>query len=462
MRVGPCALRAWGKAAGRQRMTLRRVSLGVGANIYDKLVIAAAQLAMVPVLATRWGLELYGAWLLLATVPSFLAMSDLGFATAAGTRMTMAVAREDRDEAVRLFHSAWAMVLASTAAAGVLALAAVLLVPSGMLPDGRGFPAEEARLTLAILVGYALLALQASIFGAGFRCAGHYALGAFWSANTVLFESLAAIAVALSGGGPQQVAVALLISRGVALALQGLTLRARVPWLRIGLSRASRDEVRALVRPALAVMALPAGQASFLQGTVLALGAAAGAAAVPAFVAARTLSRIGLQVTQLVVHALMPEYSAAVARGDRRSQAVMLLATLGSAAAVLVPFALILALAGPTIVEAWTAGVVRPDAALMLVMALTVVLGGFWNPLSNLILAMNRQAGFSYPFLALALLTAPVSYFLALSLGETGPAVAIAAMDLLMCGLIIRLGRRLFVGRQELAAAARAILTRET
>jgi hypothetical protein len=58
---------------------------------------------LVPVLASRWGLELYGQWLLLATLPQFLSMSDLGFATAAGTRMTMAVARGDRDEALRLF-----------------------------------------------------------------------------------------------------------------------------------------------------------------------------------------------------------------------------------------------------------------------------------------------------------------------------------------------------------------------
>lgn len=443
-------------------MSLRRVSAGVTANVYDKLVIAGAQLAMVPVLAVGWGVETYGAWLLLATIPSFLSMSDLGFATAAGTRMTMAVARANRDEAVRLFHSAWAMVLASTAVVGALALAAVLLVPASALPRAEGFGAQEARVSLGLLVAYALVALQGGILLAGFRCAGHYALGTFWSANTILAESLAAIAVALAGGGPQQVAAALLVSRATVLLLQGLVLRARVPWLAIGLARGTRAEVRLLVSPALAVMALPAGQAAFLQGTVLALGAAAGAAAVPAFVAARTLSRIGLQATQLLVHALMPEYSAAVARDDRRAQAVMLLATLGSVAAVLVPFALVLAFAGPALVEAWTAGVVQPGRALMMFMALTVVLGGFWNPLSNLILAMNRHASFSYPFVVLAILTIPASYILALRLGAIGPAIAIGAMDLIMCVLILHLGRRMFVSRGELVEAVRAIVKRRT
>lgn len=441
-------------------MSLRRISLGVGANAYDKLAIAAAQLAMVPVLAMQWGLGVYGAWLLLATIPSFLAISDLGFATAAGTKMTMAVARGERDEAVRLFHSAWLMVLASSALVGALALAAVAAAPAPVLPQAEGFPAGQARITLALLVGYGLVSLQASIFHAGLRCAGYLALGGVLNGTIVLAESAAAIAVALAGGSPAAVAAALLAARLVALAVHALLLRRTVPWLSIGLGRADRGEASRLVRPAAGVMALPLGQAFFLQGTVIALGAAAGGAAVPAFVAARTLSRVGLQVTQLVVRALMPEYSAAVARQDRGAQAAMLLATLASAALVLTPFALVLALAGPQLVELWTGGAIPVPPGLMPVMALTVVLGGYWNPLSNLILAMNRHESFSYAFAGLAFLSIPVSYLLAVPLGATGAALAIVIMDALMCLLILHLGRRMLASRAELAAAARSVLAR--
>lgn len=441
-------------------MNLRRISLGIGANIYDKMAIAAAQLAMVPVLALQWGIEVFGAWLLLATIPSFLAISDLGFATAAGTRMTMAVARGERDGAVRLFHSAWLIMLASSALAGVLALAAVWAVPAWVLPQAGAFPADQARLTLALLVGYALVSLQASIFHAGLRCDGYFALAGLWNGTAVLAESLAAIAVALAGGGPVAAAATLLAVRLVAVLLEAMLMRRTVPWLTIGLGKARSDEARELVRPALAVMALPLGQACALQGTVLALGAAAGGAAVPAFVAARTLSRVGLQVTQLAVRALMPEYSAAAAREDRGAMAAMLLATLASAAIILTPFALLLGLAGPQLVALWTGGAIRVPPGLMPVMALTVVLGGYWTSLSNLILAINRHETFSYAFALLAFLAVPVSYLLARPLGATGAALALAMLDAWMCLLILKLGRRMLATRAELAGAARTILAR--
>lgn len=430
-----------------------RVSRGVAANVYDKLVVAGVQLALVPVLAIHWGLGTYGVWVLLATIPSFLSVSDLGFATAAGTQMTMLVAQGRREEAIRVFQSAWAVILPTSALVLVLAMLACWLSPAAILPKSEALSIGEVRLTLGLLIAYGLVSLQGSIFNAGFRCQGLFALGVFWSANTILAENLLLGIAVLCGAGPVVGAAALLGSRIAALIVQNILLRRSGPWLRIGLSEARRDTARSILSPAIALVMLPLSQAAFLQGTAIALGAAAGPIAVPAFTATRTLSRIGLQMTQLLVHAIMPEYSAAVARDDRKTQATMLAATLMSAAVVLVPFALVLALLGPEIVALWTRGNIVAPKSLMIVMALTVVLGGFWNPVSNLILAMNRHASFSYPFVVLALLTVPASYFLSLRFGATGAGLSIALMDVLMCIVIVRLGRRLFVSPREVIAA---------
>lgn len=438
-------------------MRSRRVALGVGANIVDKLIIAGVQLTLVPVLATHWGLATYGGWVLLASIPSFLAVSDLGFATAAGNRMTMLAARGEREQVVRTFQSAWAVILASSTTMLALVLLAAWYVPAAMLPTAADFTVMEARLTLMLLMTYGLVCLQGSIFSAGFRCAGLFPVGTLWMAMTVLAENVAAITVVLLGARPVTVAVALLVSRFLALIIQNLLLRRMVPWLRVGLRHADRTEARGLLPPALAVVALPLAQASFLQGTAIALGAAVSQAAVPAFTATRTLSRIGLQFTQLLNHALMPEYSAAVAREDRKGQAVMLLLTLLLAAAVVVPFALVLAIFGPQLVALWTKGVIHPSQGLMLAMAASVVLGGFWTPVSNLLLAMNRHAGYSYAFVIGAIATVPLSYLLSEWLGAAGAGLAIALLDLMMCVVIVRIGRGLFVSGTELRDAGRGL-----
>ena len=80
---------------------------------------------------------------------------------------------------------------------------------------------------------------------------------------------------------------------------------------------------------------------------------------------------------------------------------------------------------------------------------------GFWNPLSNLILAMNRHAGYAYPYVVLAIATVPLTYLLAQRLGATGAALSIVLLDLGMCGVVVRLGRRLFVSRAEVVAAVK-------
>lgn len=82
-------------------MRWRRVFLGVLSVGYSKIVVAFMQLAMVPVLATTWGLDTYGQWLMLTTVPIFLGASDFGFGTAAGNRLTAEVAKAQVEQHVR-------------------------------------------------------------------------------------------------------------------------------------------------------------------------------------------------------------------------------------------------------------------------------------------------------------------------------------------------------------------------
>ena len=63
----------------------RRLRNGFGANAYGQLVVIIIQLAGVPILLHAWGTQLYGEWLILAAIPTYLSMTDLGFSQSAGT-----------------------------------------------------------------------------------------------------------------------------------------------------------------------------------------------------------------------------------------------------------------------------------------------------------------------------------------------------------------------------------------
>jgi O-antigen/teichoic acid export membrane protein len=437
-------------------LSRRRIALGLAANVYDKLLIAGIQLLMVPMLVLHWGLHLYGCWLVLATIPSFLALADMGFGGAAYLRMIALVAQDKRDAAVVVLQTACQVVAIASVVVLILALLVIYSVPGGWLPSDPALSAGDARTVLAVLVLYALAVFQKMLQGAGYASVQLAPLFSLTAAHVVLLENALLVAAVLAGYGPVVGAAALVTGRIVGTLCQWLLLRRRAPWLRFGIARADAAERRILARSAVGMIAIPLSAATALQGSVLALSAAAGPVAAPAFVAARTLSRIGLQATQLLTHALMPEFTAAHARGDRNGQAGMLLAVVGAAAFAALPFALLIGLGGDWILALWTKGMVTAPPGLMPAIALSVAFGGLWPPLSNLMLSIDRHGSFAWPYLALATLSVAATYLLGRSFGATGAALALAGLDACMCLVVGRFAVKTWLHGLPLGTVARA------
>ena len=432
---------------------MKRVMSGVGANALDKLVIAAMQLAMVPVQVGFWGVHVYGLWVVLATVPAFLAFGDFGFAVAAGTIMTMQVARGERGAAARTFTTASIATLAIATAVVAIGVTTVTLLPTHIFSPAPGFDVGQMRLTIALLLTYGVACLQNTTSVAGFRAIGLFHVGILFHAGIYFSENVAVMTAIAAGASPVGAAASLLGTRLAGVAIQRAVLYRTAPWLRTERWWTSWAETKALLRPANAVMAMPAAHACLLQGSALALGASASAIAVPVFTTARTLSRVGLQMTAMFSTALMAEFSSASARGESAAQARILAFAMMTTAVLVVPFALVLALFGPTIIGIWTHGAIHTPAALMWVMAASVLFGGFWNPISNLLIALNWQSRYAYIFLGVSVLSIPLAYFLSERVGAIGAGAALMLVDAVMAVVIARLLTELPVTRAQVIGA---------
>lgn len=434
----------------------RRLVKGVGANLYSQIVVLFAQFALVPIFASHWGLEKYGLWLLLSTIPSYLSLSDFGFATAAATKMTMEVAKGNRDAARQTFQSAWLAILLTSIPMAMLAVSIGYLLPDHWFSASQDQALiTEMRTTLVILVIFAAVCLQGGITQAGFRCSGQYATGIALQSTTMLCEAVAAIVVVSSGGGFIAVAITYLAIRILALTLQATLMIRSVAYLNFGFGDARLAEVKTLLRPAMAVMALPAAQAVFLQGTTMVVGLAVSAAAVPAFTSVRTLTRAGVQLTTLLNHAIMPELSMAAATDDQAKKERIVASTIVGSLVVVIPFGIGLLLFGPWFIHFWTHGMIAPPFALLLTMTIVMVINGIWHPLSNLLLAVNRQESYSYMFLVAAAGSVTISYPLALTFGVVGAGLGILCLDMFMAQHVLRSLTRHVLLQQPFSAALR-------
>jgi len=101
----------------------------------------------------------------------------------------------------------------------------------------------------------------------------------------------------------------------------------------------------------------------------------------------------------------------------------------------------------------WTHGAIAPSQALVVAVGFTVVFGGVWYPLSNLVLASDRQAGYTTWYLAFAFACLPLAFGLTARFGAVGAAGAMAALDFAMLVVVARLARHVFGDHVDLTTS---------
>ncbi|MGK9053103.1 lipopolysaccharide biosynthesis protein [Neorhizobium petrolearium] len=391
------------------------------ANAIGIGISAFVQLVSVPVLASAWGPEVYGTWLMLTTIPTYLALTDLGFVQAATSDMTMKSAKGEKPAIVQIFSSVFALFIAFAVIVNVVVAAAVriaVLADVGWVTD--------YQLYLHMLAFYSSLTLLSRVNLAGFRANGMYAAGTVSYDTLVLCEGLLTLLVVTLHGGFAAAISTMIVGRLLNMLLLYALLRRRLPWLSYDMEAVSRAELKRLFKPAVGGMAIPVSLSFTLQGTVVLVGAVISPAAAAIFTPVRTISRIAIQLVGIVNRATMPEIAHTLAKGDKRKISQLVLLNCALAVSVLVPAGIVFGFFGDRIVSAWTRGIIQPDRIFVAAMAVSMVLHGGWYLVSNMLLATNSHGDFSKIMILSAPLTVVLVYIGA-SVGEL-PGVALATI----------------------------------
>ena len=431
---------------GLHRFIDSRLFRGVGANSYGQAVTLLIQFASVPLLLSVWDAQTFGLWLIISAIPSYLALADFGFSTAAANDMTLAVARGARAEACGAFQSVLALNALVSLGLVAIVLMVVLFIPNQFLPQTYLISSAEVRVVWTLQTIQVAATLCCGAFAGGFQSCGRYSLGVIFSNTARLLESLALVAGALLFHGFVPAAALMLAMRLAALAGMATVLMRVAPWLRLGFRHASLANIRRLTGPALAVTALPAAFAVSLQGFVLVIGATLSLDAVAAFSTVRTLTRAVIQAGGIVNHAIMPEVTRAFGAGDfpriRRLIRLNLISVIALNAAAFAAVAVF----GSWIIAVWTHGRIAPDPVLIIGLAVVASLHSFWLSQANLILAVNRHGGYSYWFLIVCIASVLAAIPVAHAYGINGLLAPLLTGECVMVMVVARAFRLTFGG----------------
>lgn len=288
-----------------------------------------------------------------------------------------------------------------------------------------GFHADLA-LVVPTLAAYAAACLLSRVTLGAFRGSGRYATGTLIYDGLQFIEGGLSLAVAALGGGFFGAAMTLLVIRSVSILISWMVLRYTTPVLSIGLKQASKARLKELLPPAFASMSIPVALALNMQGVALVLGAIVSPTATATLSATRTMSRIAVQVISAVNRALVPELSAASARGDQAARARILKLNKLVLIAIVFPAAIAFALLGGPAVSLWTSGRIHPPFVAVAFLAMAMALHCIWFFGTNMLSATNAHSRMAGGLLASSSATVIAAYLLGLHYGLNGAAGAVA------------------------------------
>lgn len=412
---------------------LKRMINGLGAILVGQVMITAGNVLIVPLYLAHWSVAVYGEWLALASLATYLSTLDLGMNMAVTNRLTQAYARHDLDEYARYQHSATLFYLAIALGGSVLLALIVWTLPVAAWLGLRETPKAEAAWVLWLLGAGILWSMPAGLIGGIYRTMGNLAASQ-WIGNLRNIITLILIAtVVVLGGGLGLVALVQLLPLLLIIVIVLWHVRSHFPALMPGLTRVSRLTLIDLARPSLLFFIIMLASALSQQGPVLVVSSALGGAAVAVLVTSRTLTNLIRQVVGSFNNALWPDLTRLETLQEYgRLRALHRLLVKGTTTACII-LAMALWYEGGEVITRWTAGRLQPDLTLLRTLLVQLVLQSPWLASSVLLAAANRHRKLAWSYLISGLIAVGVTAALVNRVGIVAVPIGLILGDAIAC-----------------------------
>ena len=412
--------------------TKRRLLLGFITNWIGKLASTLIQFVQIPVFLHFWITPLYGEWMIVTSIPNYLSFTNSGFGTVAGNEMTMLVARDDRSNALRVFQSCWWFITIICVITILLLSGALYYLPAARILKLTHISESDTKWIIFYLGVSVLFGQLEQLLQSAYRSIGRYAYGSFLKTLFSLAAFASTIIAVILGCGPRITALVFAATNLICTVILCIMVHRDMPWIKFGWSHASFAEIRKLARPAIAYMGFPLGNALSLQGSLLAVGYALGPVAVVVFSVARTVSRVALQMVQMVNNTFEPEMSLAYGAGDYPLTRTLLRRACQLALLIAIAIVIVVMTLGPWFLTHWTSGHVPPSRPLLSILLLAVVFYALWSTSATLITSTNQHQRLATYYIIGTSLTCIFCYFFARAWGLYGAAASLLISETVM------------------------------
>ncbi len=417
---------------------MRHLALNFLASGSGKLSAACVRLVQVPVLLSYLGVEDYGRWLLLSSIPSWLTLANIGFGSVAANEMSMLMARGDVQAARSVFSSALFLITALILSGLLVFLPIAFILPWSWILAADVNRRPELAAAAAFLSASVLVSFLAEVFGGRFRAArkAHHAM---WLAAIRPWLDIALMLAVLVKTERLDILAGAAFASSIVYLLATAWLSRRVcPDLLFSPSLVRRSWFPMFLKKGLAFQSFPLGNAILFQGSLLIVQAVLGPVGVALYGTARTLVRSVNQAMEMVNQCVWPELSLLLGANDLVKAAR--LHRLSVAASFVLAFGCtaILAIVGEDLYRLWTHSELVLSKRQLLLFLLPIPFNALWFTSSVVHVACNRHEALAVRYLVATSVGAIACFLLTSWLGIEGAALSALVVDVCLIPFVFR------------------------
>ncbi|MFK8161598.1 MAG: lipopolysaccharide biosynthesis protein [Lewinella sp.] len=410
----------------------------MGAGTWSRASNILFKLIQVPMFLVYLSPEDYGRWLILYSLPSWLAYASQGFGSVAANEIPIQVAAGDEGAARKIYSTSFAFMLALTLGGlTIVGLIAPWFPWADFLKAGAQRHGEIAMaavwLTLSVLLSF-----LGELFYGRFR-AGQKAHTAILVASFHPWIELVLLFIALQFTSRfDLLALFVLGATVVYLLIYGLSSYRAFPSIKFRYGEIDKTQFGMLFKKGFAFQAFPLGNALLFQGNLLVVQLLLGPAAVTLFGTVRTLVRVLNQALELVSKSIWPEMSYLYGAGDLAGMRSIHRMGVGLCVLLALVGVCGMALSGGYLYEFWVRDSLQLPFFLLLLFLLPVPFNALWITSSTVLLASNQHEKLATRYLVATALSAVGCIGLTYAMGIGGAAMSTVVADLILIPYVVQ------------------------
>lgn len=379
----------------------RKIGFRVGLSmLFGNGMTIGLQLLMVPILLITWGGSVYGEWVIIFTLPSYIALMDLGIISAANNRMDALCAQGRFMAANRTYISSIVVLVLLSVIVLIVAIGCWIFFNETIVGMFETLSSDSILIIYFLMIMDSLLTIFFNYHAALYRTINQFHLTVNWQSFGRVMPMLAVCLAASLGGGILIVTQVIIAVRFIFVFALAADLLKRIFWFQKPWMRITRVEVTQLIKSSLGFIALPVSNMLVLHVSTILVALVTSPAGVAAFSTIRTFTRLIPQLVGIIGRALWSEISKSSSNNKNANLPSMYKWI--SLITVLLTFCIVVCyqFLGPSFYQWWTRSELPFDNVLFLTMIAHAASIALYTSLEVFILARNKAGMYSLFFLA--------------------------------------------------------------